>query len=354
MKLHSGSKYLVVGTMSGTSLDGLDLAAVEFSYAENRWTFSIAAAETSGYTADWEEKLKSSPALSGEQLMELHNEYGSYTGRQINRFMQDHQFVPALIASHGHTVFHQPAKGFTFQLGNGACIAAETGIATAADFRSGDVALGGQGAPLVPVGDRLLFPEYGSCLNLGGFANISYEKNGQRVAFDICPANFILNDLAQQSGRPFDAGGELGRLGTVNAELLEKLNQLDFYRQPPPKSLGREWMNETFLPLTTASGISLNDKLSTAYEHIALQIANASPAKGKMLVTGGGAFNSFLLERIRHYLPYEVVIPNDETVKFKEALVFAFLGLLRFLNEINCYASVTGARKDSSTGVLYY
>ncbi len=353
MKLHSGNKYLVVGTMSGTSLDGLDLTAVEFTHENKQWKFRIAAAETTVYSPEWEDKLKSSPALTGEQLIELHNAYGTFSGQQIQKFINKHRLTPTLIASHGHTIFHRPEKGFTFQLGNGACIAAETGIPTAADFRTGDLALGGQGAPLVPVGDRLLFPEYESCLNLGGFANISFEQNNKRTAFDICPANFILNDLAQQCGHPYDAGGELGRKGQVSKELLEQLNELAFYRQPPPKSLGREWMNECFLPLMAASEIPLNDKLCTAYEHIALQIANATPVKGRMLVTGGGAFNTFLIERLRHYLECEIVIPNDEIVKFKEALVFAFLGLLRLLGEINCFASVTGARKDSSTGVVF-
>jgi anhydro-N-acetylmuramic acid kinase len=258
-----------------------------------------------------------------------------------------------LIASHGHTIFHQPEKGFTFQLGNGASIAAETGIPTVADFRTGDVALGGQGAPLVPVGDKLLFSDYESCLNLGGFANISFDQHGKRIAFDICPVNFILNDLAQKSGWPYDTGGELGRSGNMNRELLEQLNQLAFYRQSPPKSLGREWMNHYFMPLMAADEIPLNDQLRTAYEHIAIQISNASPVHGKMLVTGGGAFNTFLIERLKHHLKCEIVIPHAEIIQFKEALVFAFLGLLRFMGEINCYASVTGARRDSSAGVTY-
>jgi anhydro-N-acetylmuramic acid kinase len=353
MKPLSGNKYLVVGTMSGTSLDGLDLAAVEFIYSAGRWEFAIVAAETIAYTSEWEERLKSSPALPGEQLMELHSSYGRYSGQEIKKFLQKHALSPALIASHGHTIFHQPEKGFTFQLGNGASIAAETGIATVADFRTGDVALGGQGAPLVPVGDKLLFSDYESCLNLGGFANISFDQHGKRVAFDICPANFILNDLAQKSGWPYDAGGELGRSGNVNRELLEKLNQLSFYRQSPPKSLGREWMDHYLMPLMAADEIPLNDQLRTAYEHIAIQISNASPGHGKMLVTGGGAFNTFLIERLKNYLKCEITIPHAEIIQFKEALVFAFLGLLRFLGEINCYASVTGARRESSAGVIY-
>ncbi|HDR50634.1 MAG TPA: anhydro-N-acetylmuramic acid kinase [Mariniphaga anaerophila] len=353
MKPRSGNKWLVVGAMSGTSLDGLDLAAVEFRRNENRWNFSIVAAETVKYAAEWEEKLRTAPELPGEKLIELHNIYGQFTGQKINRFVKNHQLKPDLIASHGHTVFHQPEKGFTFQAGNGACIAAETGITTVADFRTADVTLGGQGAPLVPVGDRLLFPEYESCLNLGGFANISFEKNGKRIAFDICPVNFILNDLARRLGKPFDENGELGRKGTIDNQLLEKLNRLDFYNQLAPKSLGKEWMDKHFFPVIRESNLSVQEKLRTAYEHIALQIAKATPATGKMLVTGGGAFNSFLMERFRQHLKCEIVIPPPEIINFKEALVFAFLGLLRFLGEINCYASVTGAKRDSSAGVIY-
>jgi anhydro-N-acetylmuramic acid kinase len=326
---------------------------VEFRRSENRWNFSIVAANTVKYFNEWEGKLRTAPELSGEKLIELHNIYGKFTGQQINRFIKNHRLLPDLIASHGHTVFHQPEKGFTFQAGNGSCIAAETGITTVADFRTGDVAMGGQGAPLVPVGDRLLFPEYESCLNLGGFANISFEQNGKRIAFDICPVNFILNDLARKMGKPFDENGELGRKGAIDYPLLKKLNRLDFYKQSPPKSLGKEWMDSHFFPVTEASNLSVQDKLRTAYEHIAIQIAKATPATGIILVTGGGAFNTFLLEMFREYLKCEIVIPSSEIINYKEALVFAFLGLLRYLGEVNCYASVTGARRDSSSGVIF-
>jgi anhydro-N-acetylmuramic acid kinase len=354
MKPRSGNKWLVVGTMSGTSLDGLDLAAVEFLRSKNRWNFSIVEAETVKYSNEWEEKLRTAPELPGEKLIELHNAYGQFTGQQINRVIKNHMLSPGLIASHGHTVFHQPAKGFTFQAGNGACIAVETGITTIADFRTGDVALGGQGAPLVPVGDRLLFSEYESCLNLGGFANISFEKKGKRIAFDICPVNFILNDLARKLGKPFDKNGELGRQGTIDNQLLEKLNQLEFYAQNPPKSLGKEWMDSHFIPVMEESNISVQDKLRTTYEHIAVQIAKTMPTNGKMLVTGGGAFNTFLLERFTEHMKCEIIIPSSQIINYKEALIFAFLGLLRYLGEINCYASVTGARRDSSSGVIFF
>lgn len=339
--------------MSGTSLDGLDIAAVEFQQINKIWSFSLRAAETISYSKDWKIKLKDAPLLYGEKLMELHAEYGRFTGEQINRFIAKTGFKPNLVASHGHTVFHQPEKHFTFQLGNGTEIAATTKITIVADFRSGDVALGGQGAPLVPIGDRLLFPEYDYCLNLGGFANISFEKNNQRIAFDICPANIILNHFAEKEGLPFDKNGTLGKQGKVNSELLEKLNNLPFYRQKPPKSLGREWLEKEFLPVLEHSSISEKDKLRTIYTHIAQQISLATSGFGKMLVTGGGAFNSSLMELLPAFSKTEIVIPSKEIVNYKEALVFAFLGILRTKNINNCLASVTGASKDSCAGVIF-
>ncbi|RIH67037.1 anhydro-N-acetylmuramic acid kinase [Mariniphaga sediminis] len=353
MKPHSGNKYRVIGIMSGTSLDGIDLAVVDFSYKQNRWNFSIISAETAQYSGEWYQKLKNAPELPGEKLVALHNEYGRFIGQEANRFLRQNNLVVELIASHGHTVFHQPENGFTFQAGSGASVAAETGITTVADFRSTDVALGGHGAPLVPVGDKLLFPEYDYCLNLGGFANISFEQNEKRVAFDICPINFILNDLAEKLGLPFDKNGNLGRAGNTDEKLLRQLNQLDFYSQSSPKSLGREWMNEYFLPVINSYQIPIADKLRTVYEHIALQISGTVPGSGKMLVTGGGTFNSFLMECIKTHSKAEITIPTDQLIHFKEAIVFAFLGLLRFLGQINCYASVTGSRKDSSSGIIY-
>ena len=354
MKHLSGNNYLVIGVMSGTSLDGLDIAAVEFSKDDNDWNFALKAAETVEYSDNWQGKLRNAPSLSGEQLMELHTAYGRLIGSEIKVFMEHHHLRPDLISSHGHTIFHQPEKGFTFQAGDGHSIAVATQTATIADFRSGDVALGGQGAPLVPAGDRLLFPAFDYCLNLGGFANISFEKNNRQIAFDICPANFILNELAAEKGKTFDKNGELGKKGKVNSKLLEQLNNLPFYKQQTPKSLGREWMEHHFLPRIHSFNCSTEDKLRTIYEHIAVQISQSLPGKGKMLVTGGGAFNSFLMERISHHSNSEIIVPSPEIISFKEAIVFAFLGLLRNLGEINCYASVTGAQKDSSAGILFH
>ncbi len=345
------NNYLVIGQMSGTSLDGLDLVAVEFVFSDEKWHYKIIDAKTISYSETWEQKLRTAHHLSGSELLQVHNEFGKFLAGQITRFSKN--FNSELIASHGHTIFHQPEKGFTFQLGNGSVVAAETGITTVADFRQPDVALGGQGAPLVPAGDRLLFGEFDYCLNIGGFANISYENNSQRIAFDICPANIILNHFAAKNGLPFDNNGDLGRNGKINTELLVKLNSLDFYKKEPPKSLGREWIESDFLPIIDGFPGSDSDKLRTIYEHIAFQIGKSTNKPGKMLVTGGGAFNKFLIERLKELSVAKIVIPDSVTVNFKEALIFAFLGVLRIRYEINCFASVTGARKNHSSGVIF-
>ena len=366
MKPRSTNSIKAVGLMSGTSLDGLDLVAVKFWQTSEKWQFKIEAAETLEYSAEWKSRLKNAPELSGEELIQLHTEYGRFLGSETKRFIAQNHFQPDIVASHGHTIFHQPEKGFTFQVGSGYEIATVTGISTIADFRSGDVALGGQGAPLVPVGDRLLFSAYEYCLNLGGFANISFEKNGERVAFDICPVNMVLNHFAEKQGFAFDKNGEMGRKGKVNTELQHKLNQLDFYLSEPPKSLGREWVEKVFMPVLNDFEITEEDKLRTIYEHIAQQIAGTigggegegkgegeGGGGGKMLVTGGGAFNAFLFELISGKTSVELVIPVNEIINFKEALIFAFLGVLKYRGEINCLASVTGAKWDSSVGIIH-
>lgn len=353
MKPPFGNKIKAIGAMSGTSLDGLDIAAVEFEFKNNQWKFEIAEATTVSYSPEWTEKLKNAHTLPGEKLMELNAEYGIFTGKEINKFIGQSGFQPDLIASHGHTIFHQPEKHFTLQIGSGAEIAAITKTTTVADFRTTDIALGGQGAPLVPVGDKLLFSGFDYCLNIGGFANVSYNDKNRRLAFDIGPANFALNHFAEKQGVPFDKGGELGRKGTLNYKLLAELNNLGYYTQEPPKSLGREWMEDVFFPLIRKFDISDFDKMRTIYEHIAIQIANAGASSGKLLITGGGAFNTFLVERIKYHSNLEIVIPDAIIINYKEALIFAFLGVLRLQNQINCYASVTGAVKDSSVGVVF-
>jgi len=355
MKPPSGNRTIrAVGAMSGTSLDGLDLAAVEFRLKDGNWSFKLKDATTIPYPKNWEDALKGAPELSGEAMTELDVKYGKYIGNQVSRFLRKTDFSPDLIASHGHTVFHQPEKGLTLQIGSGAEIANQTRILAVADFRTQDVALKGQGAPLVPVGDRLLFSEYDYCLNLGGFANISFELESERVAFDICPANIVLNALAQRKGFDCDWGGELGKKGELIYQLLDRLNALQFYKNNGPKSLGREWVETIFLPEINKGNHSESDILCTVYEHIAQQVANSVSVSGKMLVTGGGAYNSFLIDRIRAHTKTELVIPDKQIVEFKEAIVFAFLGVLRLLEIPNCLSSVTGAKNDHCSGVIFY
>lgn len=345
--------FLAIGVMSGTSLDGLDLAAAEILFKNGNWQFKLIHAINIPYSEKWEQRLKQAPALTGEELTRLHFKYGKFIAKQVRKFIESNRLAPDLVASHGHTVFHQPDEGFTLQIGSGEVIAKNTGIRTVADFRTGDVALGGQGAPLVPVGDRLLFSEYDFCLNLGGFANISFKNNGNHIAFDICPVNIVLNPLAEKFGLKFDKDGELGRQGKVNHDLLDQLNSLTFYSEKHPKSLGREWVEKYVVPILKKSAASDVDKLRTFYEHIAIHIAASVSGKGKMLVTGGGTFNKFLIERIKAHCSVEIVLPEPELIEFKEALIFAFLGVLRWLGIDNCLASVTGASRNNSSGVVY-
>lgn len=353
--LHFQSKtYSVVGMMSGTSLDGVDIASCEFENIDNKWSFRISVCSTIPYPAAWKLRLSGAQTLSGEALAMLNVDYGKYLGHLVFNFIQQHSLQPDIIASHGHTVFHRPEAGLTLQIGSGAEIAAKTRITVVCDFRPQDVALGGQGAPLVPIGDQLLFADFDACLNIGGFSNISFDENDTRKAFDICPANFVLNKLAQAEGHEFDENGNLSASGKIHQELLSALNAIEFYLQPPPKSLGREWMEKVFFPVLEKFDLPVRDQLRTVVEHIAMQISKQTQNPGKLLVTGGGAKNSFLMERISAHSNQTIIIPDPKIVDFKEALVFAFLGLLRFLNLPNCLASVTGAAHDHSSGAVFY
>lgn len=341
--------------MSGTSLDGLDIACCTFTGEGNAWKFSIADAETIDYSDTWRKKLEGAHKLSAIELLKLHNEYGAYLGKCVYDFVKKKKVRNIDFASsHGHTIFHQPEQRFTFQLGSGASMAAICMLPVVNDFRSLDMALSGQGAPLVPIGDKLLFGEYNYCLNLGGFANISFDKKGKRIAFDICPVNIVLNHLANRVGKEYDKNGAMAAKGKINKPLLEKLNKLEFYKKPPPKSLGREWVESYFLPILNKSTSSVEDKLATVAQHVAVQISKCVGSKGSLLVTGGGAFNNYMIKQLKANMPgISVVIPAEEIVKYKEALVFAFLGVLRWEGKNNCLASVTGAKADNSGGSVF-
>ncbi len=342
--------------MSGSSLDGLDIAYCDFHRTEDKWEYNIPEAETISFPEHLKEKLQLIPNLLAEEFVKLDKDLGVFIGEAVNQFIKKYAIKKIdYIASHGHTAFHNPGNYYTSQIGSGAHIAAVTNIPTISDFRTMDVALGGQGAPLVPVGDKYLFGDYTYCLNLGGYSNISFEQNGKRIAFDICPVNKAINYLSRKAGEAIDYNGEMAKKGTVNPSLLNELNNLDFYKKVPPKSLGDTWLEKQFLPLLEKDELSINDKLRTVYEHIALQIGNSiqSTHEKKIFTTGGGALNPFLIERIKANNKNLLILPEKKLIEFKEALIFAFMGVLKIKNKPNCLGSSTGAPKDTSGGIIH-
>ena len=352
-----------MGLMSGTSLDGVDVALCEFlKTADQEWEYKIVAAKTYPYDSKWRENLSGLLNKDALTYVMMDVKYAKLLANLVNQFCDEYHCSADLIASHGHTIFHNPNNGFTSQIGNGATLAALTKKTVVSDFRSMDVALNGQGAPLVPIGDKLLFSSFNYCINIGGFTNISFDVNNERIAFDICPANIILNHIFKNYSSEdlqslhFDKGGELASRGALNIELFDKLNSLSYYALPYPKSLGREWLEEVFLPVLHNYDIPVADMLHTVTKHIAFQIASIlnQNAGGNVLVTGGGAYNHFLISCINQLVKNQIIIiPDNNTIEFKEALIFAFLGLLRYLEEINCLKSVTGASRNSCAGAIY-
>lgn len=353
--------YKVLGLMSGTSLDGLDLAFCHLQNEGASWRFNIKAHKNIAYESGMREQLKNAIFLNGEALLLLHNEYGAWLGRQAKAFIEEAGLEVDMIASHGHTAHHQPQQGLTFQLGSGQELATASGVKTISDFRTKDVTLGGQGAPLVPIGDRLLFREYDYCLNLGGISNISFERDGKRIAYDIGLANMPLNFLCRHLDMGYDKGGNMARSGEIIPELYHQLNSLGYYQLPYPKSTGYEWFLQEVVPLLDAFEAPLEDLLHTSIQHICEQVAVqiqkvASGENQQLLVSGGGALNTFLMEVLRQRLgnKIQVVLPPKLIIEYKEALVFALMGALRSEGRINVLASVTGASRDSSSGVIHH
>lgn len=349
------SMQTILGIMSGTSLDGVDIAACQFWQENAQWKYAILAAHTYPYSKHWQEKLQHAVHLFGLELSLLHNELGRLFAQYVNQFCHENNITAQLIASHGHTIFHQPEKQFTLQIGSGAEIAAHTGIDVINNFRVLDVALHGQGAPLVPIGDELLFSQYDACINLGGFANISSNRNGKRVAWDICPVNIVLNSLAQALDLEYDKDGALARSGQIIPELLSYLNYLEFYRTTAPKSLGREWVETHIFDYLQKKNEPTQDLLHTFTQHCAHQITEEIRmlhAKN-VLFTGGGTLNAFLIELIKEKSNCEIIVPEPQLIHFKEALIFAFLGHLRSLNKINTLKEVTGAHHNSIGGAWW-
>lgn len=342
--------YKAIGLMSGTSLDGLDIAYTEFELKEGKWKYRIREAETITYDRRMVERLREAENTSSLEFVRIDKEFGEFMGLAVKEFVDKHGLSPDLIASHGQTIFHQPNHGLTTQIGDINQIAAITGIMTIGDFRRKDLALGGQGAPLVPIGDRLLFHEYPFCLNIGGFSNISFEEDGMRIAYDICPSNLVLNRLCEELGLDYDKDGEIAKNGHIEKDMLSKLNSLEFYKIKNRKSLGKEWVLENIDPILESYSIGIEDKVATFTEHISVQIAKN--ISGNTLITGGGAYNKHLINQIKSKTHHSIHIPDPIIIDYKEAMIFAFLGILRLRGENNALASVTGARKDSSLGLI--
>ncbi|MDO6675979.1 anhydro-N-acetylmuramic acid kinase [Tenacibaculum sp. 1_MG-2023] len=343
-----------IGLMSGTSLDGVDLAYIKMN-SESYDDFEILKANTVTYSNQWKNKLQEAINYEKKHLQILDVSYGKFLGSKLNNFIRKHHISKLdFIASHGHTVLHQPEKGITLQIGNGQVIANVTQQKVVCDFRTQDVALGGQGAPLVPIGDSLLFTDYDYCLNLGGFANISYEENKQRIAFDICPVNIVLNHYTRKIGLEYDDEGKIASEGKINVELLRRLNELPFYQELPPKSLGLEWVKSTIFPLIGKEEADISTILRTFVEHVAMQIGDVVKKEATILVTGGGAFNTFLMKRIEFFTQTKIKQVSTELIDYKEALIFALLGVLKTQNKVNCLQSVTGAKRDHSSGNVFY
>lgn len=351
----------VLGMMSGTSLDGLDMALCKFiPYStDDKYQVEVLYTETVPYDSKWLQKLNGGFYLEPQKLEELNIEYGHYLSEQILIFKKKCPYPIHLIGSHGHTIFHRPQEAYTLQIGDGKTIRDESGIPTVCNFRAQDVKLGGQGAPLVPIGDELIYSEFDFCLNLGGFANLSWKQGNKRLACDIGPCNMLLNTLSGLLDKPYDTDGNLAKSGNVIPTLLEKWNSIPFYSAPYPKSLGREWYHKHFDDdLKTTNNV--HNALRTSVEHISDQITaiiknlcNHEPQK--LFITGGGAYNRFLIETLQKKLPpqVQIVIPDATQINFKEAIIFAFLAYLRIQNKNNVLASVTGAQMDHCSGDVY-
>lgn len=346
-------------------MDGLDIVFAEFNVNAGNWSYEILAADCYEYNSEWKERLQSATSLNALDYQLLHTDYGHYLGQRVNEFIGagNLHFKVGLIASHGHTTFHVPQRKMTAQLGDGAAIAAETGLPVVSDLRALDVAFGGQGAPIVPIGEKLLMKDHDLFLNLGGIANISFNLPDQYVAFDVCPANRVLNLICSKVNKEYDEGGQMASLGNVHEGLLQKLDELDYYKQMYPKSLANDFGTEVVYPLIKSFGLPHNDELRTYVAHIVFQIKNAieqnlkpQTSNLKLLATGGGAFNTFLMQRLSAELAslhVEVVVPGENLIKYKEALIMALIGVLRWRQEYNVLSSVTGAQRDSIGGAVW-
>jgi len=339
--------------MSGTSLDGLDLCLTRFWSKKKQWKYEIVEAATLQYSDSWLERLIQAPDSTAEELHLSDREFGHYLGALSKQFLQSHREEADLIASHGHTIFHQPEQKMSVQIGHGAFIAASSGIDVVSDFRANDTAYGGEGAPLVPLAEKWLFKSHKSFLNVGGIANLSvHADDGQVLGFDVCPANQVLNWISRRFfDKEYDDYGKLAAKGKLIPELLKSLNQLDFYDKAPPRSLGREFVEMKILPLLENYSDGKN-LLHTYTQHMVYQIATCIAefrAEPPVFLSGGGVHNHFFIESLKE-TGVKVFLADDKLIDFKEALCFSLLGLLRMHALPNSLASVSGASKDSVGG----
>ena len=346
--------YHAIGIMSGTSMDGLDIVYCKL-FLKNNWQYEILKCRTISYTKKWKERLINAHLLKSRDFVLLDHEFGKFIGKKINEFILENNINKTeidLISSHGHTIFHETQNSFSCQIGNGNQICAVTNLKTVTDFRSLNVAFNGQGAPLVPIGDHLLFNNYDACLNLGGVANISLNYKNPIIAGDINFANMSSNYLAEKMGFPFDKNGHLAKKGELNNDLILKLNELSFFNQPFPKSLSIEDFKKWYLPVLAKSNCSLYDQLFTTGFHLAESIKKITGRKRKLLVTGGGVHNQFWIQKLKEF-NVQVVIPESTLIEYKEALIFSLLGVLKVRDEVNCLSSVTGATRDLKSGIIF-
>ena len=342
--------------MSGTSLDGLDIAYCKFSYCMN-WCYEILHFNTVSYDSVFREKLRQATFQKKSDIKNLSYEFGCMMAYELKQFVYRYNISEIdAVSSHGHTVFHQPNKGITLQIGDPKPVYDVIQKPVIYDFRSQDVALGGQGAPLVPLVDKLLFTDYDACLNLGGFSNISFDIDGSRIAFDICPVNILLNFLSEKIGYEYDNKGDIASKGIINLDLLNQLNGLHYYSKPFPKSLAMEWVVDHALPLLDRSCLSIQTQMRTSVEHIAIQISSVVMHHNltSVFLTGGGVYHDFLLKRLANIFPNAWVQADDILIQGKEAMAFAFLGLLKLRGDDNVLSSVTGCVKNHSSGRIYY
>lgn len=349
------NEYNIIGVMSGTSLDGIDLVLVKFWF-NNSWHFNMSHSETISYSSSWYNILKNLVSYPLDKLQQIDDDYTVYLAGIIKKFINKNNIKNIdAVCSHGHTALHQPEKKITYQIGNKPILAKILNETVVCDFRLQDVEFGGQGAPLVPIGDELLFSEYDFCVNLGGFANISTNINANRIAYDVCPVNIVLNYYVKKIGFNYDDKGEIAATGSVNQELLNQLNALAFYKENYPKSLGLEWVNKYVFPLIDSLNLEVNEVLRTVVEHISMQISSEINKKSNatVLITGGGVYNTYLINRIKIHSKQTIIIPKDKVVEYKEAIIFGLLGVLKLREQVNCLKSVTGAKKDHSSGKIY-